>query len=263
MSAATAPPAPSLTANVRPRPGRAVLRAETLLFFREPGSVFWVMAFPTLLLLILGFIPAMTGAKDELGGLSTVEAYVPVAVLLSMIMAGLMAMPPVITGYRERGILRRMSTTPVRPTSVLGAQVGLHAAASLFSAVLTLAVGRIVSGVALPGQILGYLLTLLLAVVCVLALGALISALSPTTKIAQAVSISVFFPSMLAAGVYMPIQQMPDVMARIVELLPFGAAAQALNQATAGDWPDWNHLGVLALWTLVLSASATRWFRWQ
>lgn len=179
MSAATAPPAPSLTANVRPRPGRAVLRAETLLFFREPGSVFWVMAFPTLLLLILGFIPAMTEAKDELGGLSTVEAYVPVAVLLSMIMAGLMAMPPVITGYRERGILRRMSTTPVRPTSVLGAQVGLHAVASLFSTVLTLAVGRIVSGVALPGQILGYLLTLLLAVVCVLALGALISALSP------------------------------------------------------------------------------------
>ncbi|MFI6093803.1 ABC transporter permease [Streptomyces sp. NPDC051218] len=261
MSAATAPPVSTTT--TAPRPGRAVLRAELILFFREPGSVFWVMAFPTLLLLILGFIPSMTEPKDEIGGLSTVEAYVPVAVLLSMIMAGLMAMPPVITGYRERGILRRMSTTPVRPTAVLGAQVGLHAAASLISAVLTLAVGRVFSDVALPSQVVGYLLTLLLAVVCVLALGALISALSPTTKIAQAVSISVFFPAMLAAGVYMPIQQMPDLMANIVEALPFGAAAQALNQATAGDWPDWIHLGVLALWTLVLSASAARWFRWE
>ncbi|SDD84043.1 ABC transporter permease [Streptomyces prasinopilosus] len=260
MSAATASPVSSSTT---PRPGRAVLRAELLLFFREPGSVFWVMAFPTLLLLTLGLIPSMTEPSDELGGLSTVEAYVPVAVLLSMIMAGLVAMPPVITGYRERGILRRMSTTPVRPTAVLGAQVGLHAAASLISAVLTLAVGRIFSGVALPSQVLGYLLTLLLAVVCVLALGALISALSPTTKIAQAVSISVFFPAMLAAGVYMPIQQMPDLMADIVEALPFGAGAQALNQATAGDWPDWIHLGVLALWTLVLSTASARWFRWE
>ncbi|MCQ1581719.1 MULTISPECIES: ABC transporter permease [Streptomyces] len=260
MSAATASPATSTT---RPRPGRAVLRAELILFFREPGSVFWVMAFPTLLLLVLGFIPSMTEPKEEIGGLSTVEAYVPVAVLLSMIMAGLMAMPPVITGYRERGILRRMSTTPVRPTAVLGAQVGLHAVASLISAVLTIAVGRIFSDVALPSQIVGYLLTLLLAVVCVLALGSLISALSPNTKMAQAVSISVFFPAMFAAGVYMPIQQMPDLMANIVETLPFGAAAQALNQATAGDWPDLIHLGVLALWTLVLSAAAARWFRWE
>ncbi|MET9772275.1 ABC transporter permease [Streptomyces sp. NPDC006415] len=260
MSAATASPATSTT---RPSPGRAVLRAELILFFREPGSVFWVMAFPTLLLLALGFIPSMTEPKEEIGGLSTVEAYVPVAVLLSMIMAGLMAMPPVITGYRERGILRRMSTTPVRPTAVLGAQVGLHAVASLISAVLTIAVGRIFSDVALPGQIVGYLLTLLLAVVCVLALGSLISALSPNTKMAQAVSISVFFPAMFAAGVYMPIQQMPDLMANIVEMLPFGAAAQALNQATAGDWPDLIHLGVLALWTLVLSAAAARWFRWE
>ncbi|MGK5631595.1 ABC transporter permease [Streptomyces sp. URMC 123] len=151
----------------------------------------------------------------------------------------------------------------MRPTAVLGAQVGLHAVASLISAVLTLAVGRIFSDVALPSQVGGYLLTLLLAVVCVLALGALISALSPTTKIAQAVSISVFFPAMLAAGVYMPIQQMPDLMANTVEALPFGAAAQALNQATAGDWPDLIHLGVLALWTLVLSAAAARWFRWE
>lgn len=261
MSAATAPPVP--TATTTPRPGRAVLRAELLLFFREPGSVFWVMAFPTLLLLVLGFIPSMTEPMDEMGGLSTVEAYVPVAVLLSMIMAGLMAMPPVITGYRERGVLRRMSTTPVRPAAVLGAQVGLHAVASLISAGLTLAVGRVFSDVALPRQVVGYLLTLLLAVVCVLALGALISALSPTTKIAQAVSISVFFPAMLAAGVYMPIQQMPDLMAGIMEALPFGAAAQALNQATAGDWPDWAHLAVLALWTLLLSGTAARWFRWE
>ncbi|TXS48814.1 ABC transporter permease [Streptomyces sp. t39] len=261
MSAATTPPAPSPT--TAPRPGRAVLRAELLLFVREPGSVFWVMAFPTLLLVILGLIPSMTEPKDEIGGLSTVEAYVPVAVLLSTIMAGLMAMPPVIAGYRERGILRRMSITPVRPTAVLGAQAGLHAAASLVSAALTLAVGRLVSDVALPGQVAGYLLTLLLAVVCVLALGALISALSSTAKTAQAVGLSVFFPAMLAAGVYMPVQQMPDLMAGIVEALPFGAAAQALNQAAAGDWPDGIHLGVLALWTLALSASAARWFRWE
>ncbi|MEU3502971.1 ABC transporter permease, partial [Streptomyces hundungensis] len=192
-----------------------------------------------------------------------VDAYVPVAVLLSMIMAGLQAMPPVITGYRERGILRRMSVTPVRPSALLGAQMGLHGAAALLSAVLSLTVGRIVFDVALPRQLFGYALALLLAVLSALALGALVSALSRTSKVASAIGSAVFFPMMFSAGVWLPVQAMPDTLGRIVELLPFGAAAQALNEAAAGGWPGWDHLGVLALWAVLLSAAATRWFRWE
>ena len=61
----------------------------------------------------------------------------------------------------------------------------------------------------------------------------------------------------------MPVQTMPDVLARVVGYTPFGAAAQALNQAAAGDWPGWDHLGVLAAWTVLLTAGAARWFRWE
>ena len=35
-------------------PGRAVLRTETRLFLREPGALFWIIAFPTVLVVILG-----------------------------------------------------------------------------------------------------------------------------------------------------------------------------------------------------------------
>ncbi|TDB83082.1 ABC transporter permease, partial [Actinomadura sp. 7K534] len=124
----------------------AVLKAELRLFLREPFSLFWIVVFPTLLLAILGLIPSFREPSAELGGNRVIDLYVPVSVLLATIMAGLMALPPVLAGYRERGILRRMSTTPVRPAALLAAQIALHFAAALVSALLAIATGRLAFG---------------------------------------------------------------------------------------------------------------------
>lgn len=40
----------------------AVLRTELRLFRREPGALFWMLVFPTLLLAILGSIPSFREA---------------------------------------------------------------------------------------------------------------------------------------------------------------------------------------------------------
>jgi ABC-2 type transport system permease protein len=241
----------------------AVLRTEVRLFRREPGALFWILLFPTLLLVILGSIPSFRHHDADLGGLRTIDVYVPVAVLLGMIVGGLQSMPQTLTGYRERGILRRMATTPVRPSALLSAQMTVYGGAALASALLALAVGRFAFDVRLPEQFSGYLLALVLAVLAALALGAVISALSRTTKIAGAIGSAVFFPSMFCAGVWAPVQTMPDLLARIVGYTPFGAAAEALNRAAAGHWPGWTHLGVLVAWTVLLTAAASRWFRWE
>ncbi|MFJ2160258.1 MULTISPECIES: ABC transporter permease [unclassified Streptomyces] len=241
----------------------AVLRTELRLFRREPGALFWILLFPTLLLVILGSIPGFRHHEADLGGLRTVDVYVPVAVLLGMIVGALQSMPQNLTGYRERGILRRMSATPVRPTALLAAQMVVYGAAALASSLCALIVGRLAFDVRLPKQPGGYLLALLLAVLAALALGAVVSALSRTTKIAGAIGSAVFFPMMFCAGVWIPVNSMPDVMARIVGYTPFGAAAEALNRAAAGNWPGWTHLGVMLAWTVLLTAGASRWFRWE
>lgn len=241
----------------------AVLRTELRLFRREPGALFWILAFPTLLLVILGSIPGFRHHEADLGGLRTIDVYVPVAVLLGMIVGALQSMPQNLTGYRERGILRRMSATPVRPTALLSAQMVVYGTAALASALCALIVGRLAFDVRLPKQPGGYLLALLLAILAALALGAVVSALSRTTKIAGAIGSAVFFPMMFCAGVWIPVNSMPDVMARIVGYTPFGAAAEALNRAAAGNLPGWTHLGVLVAWTVLLTAGASRWFRWE
>jgi ABC-2 type transport system permease protein len=241
----------------------AVLRTEFRLFRREPGAVFWIFLFPTLLLVILGSIPSFRHADKSLGGLRPVDAYVPIAVLVALIMSGVQSLPQALTGHRERGILRRMRLTPVRPSALLSAQMVVQGTVALASALLALVVGRLAFDVTLPKQPAGYLLALLLAAGSALALGSVVSALSRTTKVASAIGSAVFFPMMFCAGVWLPVQEMPDTLARVVQLTPFGAAARALNEAAAGHWPGWTHLGVLALWTVLLTAGAARWFRWE
>ncbi|MEV6285747.1 ABC transporter permease [Kribbella sp. NPDC051770] len=238
----------------------AVFKAEARLFRREPGVLFWVIGFPPLLLVILGSIPSF---RDGSGGFRLIDVYVPILVLVALVVAGLQTMPPVLTGYRERGILRRMSATPVRPAALLAAQMGLNGAAAVVSALLCLAIGRVAFDVPLPQQAFGYVLALLLTAAAALALGALVSALARTAKIASAIGSVVFFPSLFCAGLWIPVRSMPDLMAHIVQLTPFGAAASALDQASTGHWPDWSHLGVLAAWAVVLTAVAARWFRWE
>ncbi|WP_406863233.1 ABC transporter permease [Streptomyces sp. HUAS MG47] len=241
----------------------AVLKAEARLFTREPAALFWILAFPTLLLVVIGCIPVFREPSPDLGGLRTVDLYVPIAILLATITSAIQSMPPLLTGYRERGILRRMATTPMRPGALIGAQIALHGVAVVASAVIALAVGRLVFDVALPRQLGGYLVALVLAALSALALGATISAVSRTTKITQAIGSAVFFPAMFTSGVWLPVAAMPDTVRDIVGLTPLGAAAQALDQAAAGQWPDWTHLAVTAVWAVVLVAAARRWFTWE
>lgn len=241
----------------------AVLKTEARLLTREPGVLFWIVTFPTLLMVILGLIPGFDDADPALGGRRVIDLYVPVAALLALIMAGLQAMPPILIGYRERGILRRMSTTPVRPATLLVSQLVLLGGAALASAALVIAVGGLVFGVALPGQLVGYLLALILATAVSLALGGVVCAIAPTQKAGQAIGSALFFPSMFTAGVWLPVQTMPDLLRDIVGYTPMGAASEALDAAMRGGWPHWMDLGVLVLWTLVLTAGAARWFRWE
>lgn len=241
----------------------AVLKSEARLFTREPGTLFWVVVFPPLLLLAFGLIPAYRAPNPEFGGHRVIESYVPATVLVALITASLQAMPAALTAYRERGILRRMRTTPARPTDLLMAQMVFHAAAATMSAALVVTLGNLVFGVAVPRHPLAYAVTLALTGLAGLAIGGVITSVSRTTKAAAAIGLSAFFPAMFTAGIYVPIQMLPGALRQIIELTPFGAAAQGLAQAAAGEWPSWPYLAILALWTVSFLAIAARWFRWE
>ncbi|MFD0852272.1 ABC transporter permease, partial [Actinomadura adrarensis] len=107
----------------------AVLKTEFRLFTREPGALFWIVVFPTALLVIIGLVPPFREPNPDIGGRRVVDLYVPIVVLLSVVVAGIQTMPTVLSTYREQGILRRLSVTPAQPRSLLAAQLIMHGVA--------------------------------------------------------------------------------------------------------------------------------------
>jgi ABC-2 type transport system permease protein len=248
-----------------PRPsvfGR-LTATEARLFLREPIGLFWGLAFPVVLQVIVGAIPSSRKVSHDLGGLRFVDVYVPVLIAFVLAMLALNALPPVLAGYREKGILRRLSTTPVAPWRLLAAQLAVQGVVAAAAIVLILAVSAIAFSVALPGQVLGFLIAVVLAAAALLALGVFIAAVAPSARAANAAGAILFFPMMFFAGLWLPRASMPPILRDISDATPLGSAAQAIGDTMAGRWPHLLALGVMAAWAVVFGAAAVRLFRWE
>ena len=85
--------------------------------------------------MVLGSIPAFREPDTELGGLRVIDLYVPIIVGFVLAMLAISVLPNYLATYREKGILRRLSTTPVPPSSLLQAQLAMGLAMALSAVV--------------------------------------------------------------------------------------------------------------------------------
>jgi ABC-2 type transport system permease protein len=236
---------------------------EIKLFFREPMSVFFALAFPPILLVILGAIPAFREPDAALGGLRVIDLYAPIIVALGITMFATSGLPQIFATYREKGVLRRMRTTPVKPAVLLGAQLLMCAIMSVVGLVVVLAVARLVFDVSLPKQPPAYLVAYVLTALAMFVLGLLVASLASSGKSAGAIGSLLFFPLLFFAGLWVPRDGMNDVLRTISDFTPLGAGVQSLQDATAGHWPQLLHVAVMLGWTIVAGALAARYFRWE
>jgi ABC-2 type transport system permease protein len=236
---------------------------ELKLLAREPVTVFFSLLFPTILVVILGCVPAFREPSADLGGARVIDLYVGIAVALTLAMLGLQVMPTVLATYREKGILRRLATTPAQPVYLLAAQLAAVLLTAVAAAALALAVGRIVFDVPLPAQFAGFVLAFLLGALGVFAIGLFIAALAPTGKAGNSIGTLLFFPSMFFAGLWTPREVFPEALQRVGDFTPLGAAERALHEATTGHWPNLLSATVLVGYLAVFGFASARLFRWS
>jgi ABC-2 type transport system permease protein len=234
---------------------------ETKLLLREPLPLLWGIAFPMVLLSVMGLFSG--GPGPQLGGFRLVAVYEPVLIAFVTATFAIQGMPAVLASYRDRGILRRLDTTPVGAKRVLGAQLIVNLGVALVATAGLLIVGRTAFDVAFPRQVTGFVLTIVLAAAAMLALGLLIAALAPNGRVAGAVGAFLFLPMMFFAGLWTPQATMPPVLRHIGEYTPLSAAVNAMQDSMGGHWPHPVGLAVLAGYAFAFSVCAVRFFRWD
>jgi ABC-2 type transport system permease protein len=236
---------------------------EIKLFLREPLVVFFALAFPSILVGILGSVRTFRQPDPDIGGLRIIDLYVTISVALILAMLALQFTPAVLANYRERGILRRLSTTPVHPAMLLAAQLATSLLTALVAVTLVLGIGWIAFAVPLPRQFVGFLVAFVLAASALFAVGLFVAALAPSGKAGNAIGTILFFPVMFFAGLWVPREAMPALLRRIGDFTPLGAGEQALHDAAAGLWPHAGQLAVLAAYIVVFGLAAAKLFRWE
>ncbi|AXB43637.1 ABC transporter permease [Amycolatopsis albispora] len=237
---------------------------EAKLFLRDPGAAIVVLGVPVALLVVFGLVPGARQPSEDFGGkvpLDTFIAPLSVAVLLAML--ALTMFPTAMATYREKGVLRRLSASPVPPVRLLTAQLVVNLAAALVVVLLIVGFGAAVLSMALPANLGGFLLVAVLGTGALFSVGLLIAALVPTGRTAGGVGAAVFFPMLALGGVWVRKEDLPSFLQPVADVLPLGATLNGMRETWSGGSPELLQLAALVVVALVCGGLAARFFRWE
>jgi ABC-2 type transport system permease protein len=237
-------------------------RIEIGLVLREPAALFFILVLPLLLLMLNGAGGA-NEPQEMFGGVGLVDVLLPGLLLLVMCTSGLMQLPETLAGYRERGFLRRLRVSPLRPWQILGAHAVTHLAIALVGLVLLVGVGTLAFNLTAPAAWGTTAAAIALGAVMVVAVGFVLASVAPTVRTTQAVGAALYFPAIFVSGVVIPAEALPDLAQRIAQVLPFTYAVRAIREAWTVGGVDVAAFGVLAATVVVAIAIGLRAFRWE
>jgi ABC-2 type transport system permease protein len=235
---------------------------EATLFRRTPGIVAWAAGFPIIAMIILASIPAARHPQAVYHGATIVQTYLPIIIGFALVMTGVNFMPATIVGYREKGVLRRLSTTPVAPGALLGAQLIITACVQLVVTIVVVLTASI-AGSGAPKQWFGFVLAVIFAAAACNAVGMGVSAVCWTAKAANVVGTVLFFVLMFFSGLWYPRVEMPSWLRGISDATPMGSGVQLLQSTASGHWPSALFFIVPIAYGIAGVVIAIRVFRWE
>ena len=232
---------------------------EIKIFVREPLGLFGALIVPIVVLLVLGRI----GRGSPPTAFVTVEA--PIFATLLILLTAVLSLVTIIAIYREGGILKRLRATPLRPPTILLAQVLVKLLLTVVTLGLMVAAGRRYYP-ALPAvPLASFTAALVVSGVAVLSLGFVIASLVPTARFAQPFGAAILYPLVGVSGLFVPIDALPPALGWLARVSPITYAVSLLRGIwTGAPWTAHaGDVGALALATVVCVAISSRFFRWE
>jgi ABC-2 type transport system permease protein len=238
---------------------------ELKLFVREPVTMFFTLALPLIILFVMGGVFGNT--PDPEGevyrGVGAMDFYTPAYIGLVIGSIGLVGLPVHLTGYRERGVLRRLRASPIHVLSIFGSQILVSFVIALVGAIIIIAVAMPVYDVAPPEDPAPLVAAFVISVLTFASIGILLGSVLPTTRAAQGVGLVLFFIMFMISGGGPPPEVMTEAMRRLADLTPLKYVIILLQDPWLGF--PWNmaNFGIVMGFLAVPGLLSVRFFRWE
>ena len=233
MTVLAVPAEPRAAATRAVSPTGKLVRCELRLILREPMAVVFVLVFPVVTMLIIG---GSFGTEPDPAFDGTNPSHWYVASYLTVVLAaaGLIMLPVHLASYRERGVLRRFAAAGFPRWSFAVAQLITGLTSVAVSCGVLLAVAAPVYGLP-PLHHAGRVLAgLVLGAIAFVSIGVVLGMLLPSARSAQAVGMTLFFPSFLIGAGGPPPKVMGSVMQRVGDVLPLTWVTDSVREPWLG-----------------------------
>ncbi|PCE16409.1 antibiotic ABC transporter permease [Microbacterium sp. SZ1] len=221
----------------------------------DPRSIALMLVAPSLLVGLFAWLFSdQDGVFDQFGG--AILALFPFIVMFLITS---------ITTLRERrsGTLERLMTTPLDKADFILGYALAFGLMALLQAVITVSFAVGVCGLDIDGELWQLGLVAVVDALLGTALGLLASAFAQTEFQAVQFMPLLVFPQIILGGLFMPRDQMPDVLHAVSDWLPLSYAIDTINAVAAGDegWDVYRPLLVVVAFgvgALVLASLTLR-----
>jgi ABC-2 type transport system permease protein len=237
---------------------------EVKIFMREPMGAFGAIVIPVLVFLIVGRIVGRRLEPSTLAANSFIHVGLPVLASLLIAINAVISLVTIISISREGGILR-LRATPLRPQTILTAQVIVKLILTAATLALMVLAGKRYYPVGVHAPLFSFTIALLISTWSILSIGFLIASIVPTARFAQLIGGFIMYPMVGFSGLFVPVEALPPVLHAVARVLPLTYAVELLQGIWNGD--AWSaHVGdvaALAVVFVVCTGLSTKVFRWE
>jgi len=214
-----------------------------------------------------GSPPFMTMTKQSI--LDTqyrfIDFFVPGIIAMAVMTSCLSGALNINAELRQKGILRKLATTPIRPSDWLMSNILYQLALAIISTALILLVSFAVFDVRL--RIDGWLpLFIVLEVFTFVGIGMMLTPIAREAESATAAANAVLFPMMFLAGTFFPVEMMPGFLQTVAKGIPLYYINEGLRASMifVDSMDAARHAAIIAgvaATVFVIGARVTRWGR--
>ena len=194
-----------------------------------------------------------------------IDYLVPGILGMALMFTGIYGAMPIIQ-QRQAHLMKRLGCTPLRRSTLVFGELAFRMVLVLVTAVLIVAVGRLVFDVQMVGNwgsLCGIVILGTLVFVCI---GYTIAAFVRTVEGAEPIINIITFPMMFLSGTFFEVQNMPSFIEPVVKIMPLTYLGDALRQIMVDGsplYPMMTDMAVMAGWAVVCLVITIRFFRWD